>query len=244
MRFVGTKDKPAVYGSIAAVSLMILTGLTLAGTGVVLIVMTPVFVFLSPILVPAVITSSFLATGFLASGSLGASAIALLVWLYKKEEEHFRYNLHARVRPKGDIGGNLSGGDRPPEKDTVAGEIKPAEREKPVEEEKPSEKEKLSERDNPAEEDKSPGVVNHAEEEPTIIPEISKVLLAEQNTVGPQRYGSSTSTQRSHHQIRLAMDPTKVRSLFMKECQKVPRVGASAYKYFTSRDKKYFYSHS
>lgn len=83
MHFFGTKGKPPLYAGIAVVSLMILTGLAFAGTAVTLTVMMPVLVVLSPILVPAVITSSFLATGFLASGSLGASGIALLIWLYK-----------------------------------------------------------------------------------------------------------------------------------------------------------------
>lgn len=85
MHFFFTKDIPlANAAGISAVPLMILTGLALAGTAVVLMVMTPVFLVLSPILVTAVITSSFLVTGFLASGRLGASAIALFVWLYKE----------------------------------------------------------------------------------------------------------------------------------------------------------------
>lgn len=51
--------------------------------------------------------------------------------------------------------------------------------------------------------------------------------------------GPNTSTKKCH-QFRFAMDAsTKARSIFMKEYQKVPRVGAFAYKYFTSRDKKY-----
>ncbi|KAF8047269.1 hypothetical protein N665_3120s0008, partial [Sinapis alba] len=102
-----------------------------------------------------------------------------------------------------------------------------------AEEYKPSEAEKLSERDhNPAEEDKSLGGVKNAE-----ISEISKVLPVEQNSIGSKRSGPGT-LQRSH-QLRFAMDPGKVQSIFMKEYQKVPRVGAFAYKYFTSRDKKY-----
>ncbi|CAE6253433.1 unnamed protein product [Arabidopsis arenosa] len=104
MHFFGTKGKPPLYAGLAVVSLMILTGLTFAGTAVALTVMMPVLVVLCPILVPAVITSSFLATGFLASGSLGASGIAFLIWLYKKEE-HSRDTLHAR--------GGYGGGAKP-----------------------------------------------------------------------------------------------------------------------------------
>lgn len=83
MQIFGIRDKAPVYAGIATVSIMILTSLTLAATAVALTVTMPFFLVLSPILVPAVITSSFLATGFLASGSLGASAIVLIVWLYK-----------------------------------------------------------------------------------------------------------------------------------------------------------------
>ncbi|KAF8047599.1 hypothetical protein N665_2937s0008 [Sinapis alba] len=159
---------------------MILTGLALAGTAVVLTVMTPVFVVLSPILVTAVITSSFLVTGFLASGRLGASVIALFVWLYKeliKKEEYSRSIMHARV-PNEDKSAKLSRGDhipseeeRPPEINKTVEETNSAGKDK-AEEYKPSEAEKLSERDhNPAEEDKSLGGVKNAE-----ISEISKVL--------------------------------------------------------------------
>ncbi|CAN7118401.1 unnamed protein product [Brassica rapa subsp. narinosa] len=245
MHFFFTKDIPlANAAGISAVPLMILTGLALAGTAVVLMVMTPVFLVLSPILVTAVITSRFLVTGFLASGRLGASAIALFVWLYKeliKKEEYSRSIMHARVRPNEDNIAKLSRGDKPPEEERLpeinktADEINSTGRDK-AEEYKPSEIHKLSQRDhNPAEEDKSLGV-KHAEEGP-LISEISKILLVEQNSIGSKRSGPGTFKR--SHELGFAMDPGKVQSIFMKEYQKVPRVGAFAYKYFTSRDKKY-----
>ncbi|XP_010485274.1 PREDICTED: uncharacterized protein LOC104763621 [Camelina sativa] len=201
MHFFDTKDKPPLYAGIAAVSLMILTGLTFTGMAAALAVMMPVFVVLSPILVPAVITSSVLATGFLASGSLGAFGIALLVWLYK-----YMPLMEDKL---------LGEEDKPPGKD------------------KPPQIEKSSEGYKPAEEDKPLEGVKHAS-----IPEISKVMVVEQKPLVPKCYGPSTSTKRSH-QFRFAMDAKRARSIFMKEYQKAPRVGAFAYKYFTSRDKKY-----
>ncbi|CAH8354009.1 unnamed protein product [Eruca vesicaria subsp. sativa] len=226
---------------------MILTGLALAGTAVVLMVMTPVFVVLSPILVTAVITSSFLVTGFLASGRLGASVIALFVWLYKelikKQDQYSRSIMHARFRPNEDKSSKPSRGDkppeevRPPERNKTAEEIKPSGRDK-AEEYKLSEKDKLSEGDhNLAEGDISLGeVIKHVEERP-LIPEISKVLLMEQNSIGSNR--CDPGTLKRSHRLRFAMDSAKVQSIFMKEYQKVPRVGALAYKYLTSRDKNY-----
>ncbi|EOA15077.1 hypothetical protein CARUB_v10028444mg, partial [Capsella rubella] len=223
--------KPPLYAGVAVVALMILTGLAFAGMAVVLAVMMPIFVVLSPILVPAVITSSVLATCFIASGSLGASGIALLVWLYKKEE-HSTSTLHARgVRPEGL--NKLAGGDKASDGDKPLMEDKPPEKDKPEEEDKPPQNDNSTGGEKPAGKDKPLGGVKHAS-----IPEISKVMLVEQEPIVPKCCGTRTSTKRSH-QFRFAMDTTKARSVFMKEYQKVPRVGAFAYKYFTSRDKKY-----
>ncbi|VVB13619.1 unnamed protein product [Arabis nemorensis] len=171
---------------------MIFSGLTLAGTAVVLTVMMPVFVVLTPILVPAVITLSFLATGFLASGSLGASAITILVWLYKKEE-HSKYTLHVR-EVQHERTNKLPEGEKPvaevkpPQKNKLAEKL-----EKPAEEDKPPERNKLAEEsykppgndmvavteeDKPRERDKSPERDKQAEEdkpaeELTSIPEVT-----------------------------------------------------------------------
>ncbi|KAK9121650.1 hypothetical protein Syun_019267 [Stephania yunnanensis] len=64
-------------------SLMVLSGLTLAGTVVLLTIATPAMVICSPVLVPAIITVFLLITGFLTSGGLGVAAVAVFSWVYK-----------------------------------------------------------------------------------------------------------------------------------------------------------------
>ncbi|KAG1362128.1 oleosin 16 kDa [Cocos nucifera] len=64
-------------------SLLLLSGLTLAGTVIGLAVVTPLLVIFSPVLVPAVITVFLLVTGFVTSGVLGVAALSVLSWLYK-----------------------------------------------------------------------------------------------------------------------------------------------------------------
>ncbi|GJQ90973.1 oleosin 1-like protein [Tanacetum coccineum] len=64
-------------------SLLVLSGLTLAGTVIALTVATPLLVIFSPVLVPAVITVFLLATGFLTSGGFGVAAVTVLSWIYK-----------------------------------------------------------------------------------------------------------------------------------------------------------------
>ncbi|KAJ4950919.1 hypothetical protein NE237_027751 [Protea cynaroides] len=64
------------------VSLMILSGLTLTGTVISLVIATPVLVLFSPILVPAAIMIFLMATGFLLSGGFGMAALSALIWLY------------------------------------------------------------------------------------------------------------------------------------------------------------------
>ncbi|XP_031287464.1 oleosin 1-like [Pistacia vera] len=64
-------------------SLLLLSGLTLAGTVIALTIATPLFVIFSPVLVPAVITVALLTTGFLASGGFGVAAITVLSWIYR-----------------------------------------------------------------------------------------------------------------------------------------------------------------
>ncbi|KAJ7974841.1 Oleosin [Quillaja saponaria] len=63
-------------------SLLLLSGLTLAGTVIALTIATPLFVIFSPVLVPAVITVGLLITGFLASGGFGVAAVTVLSWIY------------------------------------------------------------------------------------------------------------------------------------------------------------------
>lgn len=64
-------------------SLLILSGLTLAGTVIALTVATPLLVIFSPVLVPAAITLFLLATGFLTSGGFGVAAVTVLSWIYR-----------------------------------------------------------------------------------------------------------------------------------------------------------------
>jgi len=63
--------------------LLVLSGLTLTGTVIALIVATPVLVLFSPILVPAAITAFLIATGFVFSGGCGVAAISALSWIYQ-----------------------------------------------------------------------------------------------------------------------------------------------------------------
>nr|WDY36113.1 oleosin [Paeonia rockii] len=64
-------------------SLLVLSGLTLAGTVIALTIATPLLVIFSPVLVPAVITAGLLTTGFLASGGFGVAAVTVLSWIYR-----------------------------------------------------------------------------------------------------------------------------------------------------------------
>ncbi|OMO52231.1 Oleosin [Corchorus olitorius] len=63
-------------------SLLVLSGLTLAGTVIALTIATPLFVIFSPVLVPALIAAALLVTGFVASGGFGVAAISVLSWIY------------------------------------------------------------------------------------------------------------------------------------------------------------------
>jgi len=73
----------AATASIAGGSLLVLSGLTLAGTVIALTVATPLLVIFSPVLVPAAITVFLLATGFMTSGGFGVAAVTVLSWIYK-----------------------------------------------------------------------------------------------------------------------------------------------------------------
>ncbi|CAD5170995.1 unnamed protein product [Musa acuminata subsp. malaccensis] len=73
----------AVIAAVAGMSLLVLSGLTLAWTVIALAVATPLLMIFSPVLVPAAIVVLLLAAGFLASGGLGVAALAVLWWMYK-----------------------------------------------------------------------------------------------------------------------------------------------------------------
>ncbi|CAN8237027.1 unnamed protein product [Cochlearia groenlandica] len=68
---------------VTAVALLAFSCVTLGGSAVGLAVTTPLFVIFSPVLVPATIAATVLASGFTASGSIGAIAIKILMWLYQ-----------------------------------------------------------------------------------------------------------------------------------------------------------------
>lgn len=72
-----------VKAATAGGSLLVLSGLTLAGTVIGLTVATPVLLIFSPILVPAAITVFLVIAGFLTSGSLGVAAMSVFSWIYK-----------------------------------------------------------------------------------------------------------------------------------------------------------------
>ncbi|KAK1366702.1 Oleosin [Heracleum sosnowskyi] len=73
----------AATAATAGGSLLVLSGLTLAGTVIALTIATPVMVIFSPVLVPAAITIFMIITGFLASGGFGVAALSVLSWIYK-----------------------------------------------------------------------------------------------------------------------------------------------------------------
>ena len=68
-------------GTIGA-ALLVLSGLTLTGTVVALVVATPVLVLSSPILVPAAIVVFLVASGFFFSSGCGLAAIMVSLWIY------------------------------------------------------------------------------------------------------------------------------------------------------------------
>ncbi|KAL2548476.1 Oleosin family protein [Forsythia ovata] len=59
-----------------------LSGLTLTGTVISLIIVTPVLVLFSPILIPAGIVLFLVTAGFLFAGGCGVAALAALAWIY------------------------------------------------------------------------------------------------------------------------------------------------------------------
>ncbi|KAK0587662.1 hypothetical protein LWI29_026540 [Acer saccharum] len=62
-------------------TLLLLSGLTLAGTLIGLAVATPLFVIFSPVLVPAAIVIALAVAGFLTSGAFGIIALSSLSWM-------------------------------------------------------------------------------------------------------------------------------------------------------------------
>ena len=79
----GAQMVKVATGVAAGGSLLVLSGLTLAGTVIAFAVATPLLIIFSPVLVPAVITVVLIITGFLASGGFGIAAITAFSWLYR-----------------------------------------------------------------------------------------------------------------------------------------------------------------
>ncbi|XVF08528.1 hypothetical protein REPUB_Repub07fG0010600 [Reevesia pubescens] len=100
-------------------SLLVLSGLTLAGTVIALTIATPLFVIFSPVLVPAVIATALLVTGFVASGGFSVAAISVLSWIYRyvtgghppgaDQLDQARMKLAGKAREMKDRAGQLTG---------------------------------------------------------------------------------------------------------------------------------------
>ncbi|KAJ4911740.1 oleosin-B1-like [Raphanus sativus] len=74
----------SILATQAAIFLLLLAGVSLAGTAVAFIATMPLFIVFSPVLVPAGIATGLLATGLAATGSTGAMAVSLILWLFKR----------------------------------------------------------------------------------------------------------------------------------------------------------------
>nr|AAR15464.1 pollen coat oleosin-glycine rich protein [Capsella rubella] len=70
----------AFFATTAAVFLLLLAGLSLVGTAVA--ASMPLFLLFSPILVPAGITATVLASGLMVGGTSGVTVLTILIWLY------------------------------------------------------------------------------------------------------------------------------------------------------------------
>ncbi|KAF8099015.1 hypothetical protein N665_0254s0016 [Sinapis alba] len=74
----------SILATQAAIFLLLLAGVSLAGTAIAFIATMPLFVVFSPVLVPAGVATGLLATGLAAAGSSGAMAVTVILWLYKR----------------------------------------------------------------------------------------------------------------------------------------------------------------
>lgn len=61
-------------------TILVLSGLTLTGTVIGLVLATPLLVIFSPVLVPAAIVIFLLGTGMVSSGGFGVAAVSVLSW--------------------------------------------------------------------------------------------------------------------------------------------------------------------
>ncbi|KAJ0233837.1 Glycine-rich protein GRP20 [Hirschfeldia incana] len=111
----------SILATQAAIFLLILAGVSLAGTAVAFIATMPLFIVFSPVLVPAGITTGLLATGLAAAGSSGAMAVTVILWLYKratgKEPPKIMSKVLKKVFPGGGAAAKLAA---KPEAETAA----------------------------------------------------------------------------------------------------------------------------
>ncbi|KAL5728946.1 hypothetical protein ACHQM5_001965 [Ranunculus cassubicifolius] len=68
----------AILGTI----MLVMSGLTLTGTVIALVMATPILVIFSPVLVPAGIVLFLAVSGFFISGGFGVAALSALTWIY------------------------------------------------------------------------------------------------------------------------------------------------------------------
>nr|AAR15432.1 pollen coat oleosin-glycine rich protein [Sisymbrium irio] len=110
-----------ISAAVVSAALFAFAGLTLACSVLALIVATPLFVIFSPVLVPATIATTLLATNLSASAFFGVTAIALIIWLLKHR---------MGVKPKDNpppAGAPPTGAAKPTKKSTDKLADKPAE---------------------------------------------------------------------------------------------------------------------
>ncbi|CAL9229536.1 unnamed protein product [Arabidopsis halleri] len=87
----------AFFATTAAVFLLLLAGLSLVSTAIALAASMPLFLVFSPVLVPAGITATILASGLMAGGTSGVTALSILTWLYKRERSRIIRELHVQL---------------------------------------------------------------------------------------------------------------------------------------------------
>ncbi|KAL5172136.1 P24 oleosin isoform B [Glycine soja] len=80
--------------------LLLLAGLTLAGTLTGLVVATPLFIIFSPVLIPATVAIGLAVAGFLTSGVFGLTALSSFSWIlnYIRETQPASENLAAAAK--------------------------------------------------------------------------------------------------------------------------------------------------
>ncbi|EOA19665.1 hypothetical protein CARUB_v10003317mg [Capsella rubella] len=117
----------SVLATQAAIFLLLLAGLSLTGCAVASVACMPLFLLFSPVLVPAGITATVLASGFMAGGGSGVTALTIFMWLYKRFTGKDPPKIPG-LTPAGGAasGGAASGGSAPAEGGDAGGGAAPA----------------------------------------------------------------------------------------------------------------------